>query len=268
MSGYIEGSPRLDYYLSAERDFPQAEIMGLRYLICSSPRCGSTLFGQMLRDTEMMGDPLEYLNPEYIDAYFRRFGGTQDCIENILSRLEKIRTSPNRNFGLQLHFRHFAQIFKNSDAPAAIAFLKGFDRVLFIRRRDRIGQAVSLYRARTTGIWSSVEADFRQPHNGYAMASATPVAFDPLRLTEALVGIVAQDIGWQNLLQRKQIDHLEICYEDIIENWPTQCSNVLSYLGLDVDEAGVPKKNLRKQSDQDDSLRAQLLKYLGLESYS
>lgn len=266
MPTHTPGSQRLDYYLSVERDFPQTEIAGIRYLICSSPRCGSTLFGQMLRDTGIMGDPLEYLNPEYLDAYFRRFGGNQDSIHNIISRLEKIRTSPNGNFGLQLHFRHFAQIFGDPDSAAALSFLRGFDRVLFIRRLDRIGQALSLYRARTTGIWSSLEADFRQLSNDHAAVVATPVPFDPLRLTQALQGIIMQDIEWQNLLQRHQIPHLEICYEELVQNWSSQCKRAIAYLGSEISAGNIPAQKLRKQAQVGDPLRNQLLEYMGIST--
>ena len=83
----MPGTARLDYYLSHARDFSESYRVNQRYLICTSPRCGSTLFGQMLYDTRKMGDPLEYLNPNYLAAYFRRFGGEGDSICNIESEL-------------------------------------------------------------------------------------------------------------------------------------------------------------------------------------
>ena len=153
-------STRLDQYLSPARDSQGGVRPRLRYLRCSSPRCGSTLFGQMLFDSGVMGDPLEYLNPSYAAAFFRRFPGHSNSVDAILSTLEGLRTAPSGLFGMQLHFSHFQTLYP--DDAAKRQFLARFDRLVFMRRRNKFAQAASLYRATHTGLWSSLEEDIRQ----------------------------------------------------------------------------------------------------------
>lgn len=270
----MHDNSRLDYYLSAERDFPPTQRPGIRYLICTSPRCGSTVFGQMLFDTGCMGDPLEYLNPSYLGAYFRRFGGNNDTIDNVMARLQSLRTSPNGNFGLQLHHAHFRSLFAEQELTAGIRFLNSFDRVLFLRRRDRLRQATSLFRARKTGLWSSLEADFRRAddHSGSASNQTlhqdnwNSVAFDPGGLSQALQRVISQDAGWHDLLQQQAIEHHEIYYEDLVADWQPQCSKALSFLGVKIAEHEVPEPKMQKQSAGRDLLREQFLKHIGIET--
>ncbi len=263
MTSKSDNMSRLDYYLSPQRDFPKVECANFRYLICSSPRCGSTLLGQMMYDTKIMGDPLEYFNPSYLNAYFRRFGGNEESVEGIVSKLETIRTSPNGKFGIQIHFRHFVDLFKSAESPAAVDFLNSFDRIIFMRRHDRMAQAISLYRARTTGIWSSLENDFRAK-KGCSTKNLPDTPFDPVRISECLYWISAQDSGWMNLFNKIDIPFFEIYYEDFMEKWEESCCDVISYLGNIVKKENIPEKMLKKQSNGIDSLHDKFFNYIGI----
>ena len=54
-------------------DFPIKEITK-KVAIVSTPRCGSSMFCDVLRNTDRVGDPKEWINKRYLSAYSRYFG--------------------------------------------------------------------------------------------------------------------------------------------------------------------------------------------------
>lgn len=254
----MTSNARLDGYLSQIRDLPFTETER-RYLICSSPRCGSTLFGQMLFDTNVMGDPLEYLNPAYAAAFFRRFPGHSNSVADVLRRLEVLRTGASGNFGLQLHFSHFHALFPDDKSKAG--FLDRFDKLVFMRRRDKLAQAASLCRATRSGLWSSLEEDMRREAGTPSQDGNDELI--PTEFTNTLAAIVAQDLGWENLLAGTKRAIMTVFYEDLIADWPGQCARVISWLGGDVSEEDVPTQALRKQAAASDLSLLKVAEYLG-----
>ena len=49
-------------------DFPIKEITK-KVAIVSTPRCGSSMFCDVLRNTDRVGDPKEWINKRYLSAY-------------------------------------------------------------------------------------------------------------------------------------------------------------------------------------------------------
>lgn len=250
---------RLDQYLSKARDRRWHADTERRYLICSSPRCGSTLFGQMLFDTGAVGDPLEYLNPAYVAAFFRRFPTHSNNVEDILATLQRLRSGPSGLFGVQIHFSHFNGIFPKEEIK--IQFLRTFEHFIFIRRRNKLAQAASLYRADNSGVWSSLEEDIRVA-NGLQVPE-TDNAISATGLTRALASVVSQDEGWESLLTSLGIPFLTVFYEDLIADWNVQCAKAIAWLGEQVAAEDVPPPGLRRQGVDDDASLLSILDYLG-----
>jgi len=58
--------------LKGKDDFP-ARSVRKRVAIISTPRCGSSMFCDVLRNTEYFGDPKEWINMRYVSAYAKLF---------------------------------------------------------------------------------------------------------------------------------------------------------------------------------------------------
>lgn len=83
------------------------------------------MIGLGLAETGVAGDPLEYLNLFYVQAYAKRSGisdpeefsrslcRSPDTLFKYLAFVEARRTSPNGVFGLKLHHSQFASIFND-----------------------------------------------------------------------------------------------------------------------------------------------------------
>lgn len=252
---------RREYYLSEERDFPYFGGDKLcNYVICSSPRSGSTLLAQMLYDTKLAGDPLEYINPMYIMEYNKRFAGSSYEIYSIINNIKKIRTSPNGYFGIKLHFSQFYEILNNNNECESIKFLSSLGKIIFIRRKNKLSQGISLYRSEASDIWSSIDENYRDDLNDLRQK----IIFDRLKIFNSINRAVWQDSSWNDILNKYKFDYYEVYYEDLCEDWVTVSQGVLRYLGLNVDRALIPAPALRKLAPEDDDLVRQMRAYLGL----
>lgn len=244
---------KYDRYLSKERDFEDSPNRPqTRYIICSSPRTGSTLLGQMLKDSNCAGDPLEYFNPQYLQALRRRFNTSR--FDEIVQLLERHRTSNNGVFGIQMHWSHFSKIFQHNPTAENLFFEK-FDKVIFIRRKDKIAQAISLYRASTTKLWSSLDEE-----KSNATYCTEDEAFDPEALSRFLHYVIHQDEAWRKYLSGKDKPCLTVFYEDLAQNWEHTSRDVLNFITAYAKE--IPPMGIQRQRPENDPLKEKFSNYL------
>ena len=143
---------------SREWDVGNGAAPKLQYVLLSLPRTGSEWVCAVFRQRGL-GVPLEYLTA---DDLAQRLG-CADAAGNIdlptyVKRLQATRTSPNGVFGLKLHPLHL-RAASGGDERRAAETLARFNRVLLLRRRDRLLQAISLARALFTGQFHIVPGD-------------------------------------------------------------------------------------------------------------
>jgi LPS sulfotransferase NodH len=144
---------KTNFEMSTNRDFNNAPPVIHRYCILSSQRTGSTLLGRTLYETGLAGDPLEYFNPPLLVVARKQTEKPDLGFSGFLKLIEKRRTSPNGIFGMKVHYHQLKQVLVTEERSAA--FLRGFDKLIWIRRRDRVGQAISKVIAEKTQVWSS-----------------------------------------------------------------------------------------------------------------
>ena len=143
---------------SREWDISDGAAPTLQYVLLSLPRTGSEWVCAALRQRGI-GVPLEYLTA--VDLAQRL--GCADAAGNVdvpayVAQLRAKRTTPNGVFGWKLHPLHLRAL-SGGDAGKAVDFLGTFDRILLLRRRDRLLQAISLARALLTGQFHIVPGD-------------------------------------------------------------------------------------------------------------
>jgi LPS sulfotransferase NodH len=204
--------------MSADHDFPLAAERRLTYLVCASKRTGSSLLCTGLISTGMAGYPTEYLSEPYGEAYKQRTGSD---LGSYWSFLLNYRTSPNGVFGLKMHYDHL----KNIPTEERHRFFAQFDRLIFLTRRDKIAQAISLWRADKSGVYA-VPTDAAQPDN-------TPkVNYSFAMIAKALSMIAAQEAGWKAVLKPFMQKTLALTYEDLSSEYVETMIQVLDFLGL------------------------------------
>lgn len=240
--------------LSTNRDFPGSRPVRMKYAILSSPRSGSTLLSRMLHATGMAGDPLEYLSIYLLELERKRTGNQSLTLTEFLNAMTPRRTSQNGVFGMQIHYSQFIAAF-SSDAMQR--FIGGFDKLIWVRRRDRMRQAVSMAIARKTRAWSSEET--------LAVAIDDPAAVHPIDCVHALSIVCKNDFGWEQLITDLSLDVLVIWYEDLVQDYPGESAKTLRHLGLDAAVTQIPEPVIHRQSSAlNDLILESTLAYVGI----
>ena len=260
----LPNQAKVDWLLSDERNFPHFSVRPhCRYLICSTARCGSNLVGDMLHQTGLAGDPLEYLNTRYIKGVLRKQSLSIEPegldLAAYLAGLEQVRTSPNGYFGMKAHFEHVENLVRQRPADAQ-RLLRRFDRFVLLRRRGKLEQAVSLYRARATQIWSSLDLEFMEKDNPRRHMQ---VPFSGAKIARALADICRQEKAWEDLLTALSLPFQVFWYEDFVQDYAAASADLLRVLGLPVDSAQPTAPRLRKQGQADDVLIDRFRAFLG-----
>jgi trehalose 2-sulfotransferase len=224
------------------------------YLICATPRSGSTLLCGLLDSSGVAGHPASYFNRKSLEDYADdwriarpRDGRIDDAF--VRAALTAGRT-PNGVFGGRIMAETLPELISGLAAAASqptatdVELLTArFGRLRFVhlRRRDVVAQAVSWARSLQTHFW----------HPGEAVA---PGGQDP-HYDEELIGRLVATIGrfqadWTGWFASHGIVPCDVTYEEMAADPPGTAQRVLDHLGLDV----PPDRHLvvghRRQADQ------------------
>ena len=242
--------------MSPDRDFPGAPPVRFRYAILSTPRSGSTLLGRALHETKMAGDPLELFNTGLLAYARKRLDRPTLGFAPFLRLMEARRTSPNGVFGIKMHLPQLLRVCSPDDRYAhAARFLRGMDRLVWIRRRDRLAQAISKVIADKTEIWTSEEA---------RRVEAERIEVHPGDCLKMLHQVCSGDAGWENLLRAQGFAACEVWYEDLVAGYEAEMRRVLDWLGLEAVRDIPPPPIERQAGELNERLRRELHAYLGL----
>lgn len=170
-------------------------------------------------------------------------------------------------FGMKIHYHQLLSAFSSNKTSKAITtesikrFIRGFDKLIWVRRQDRMRQAVSFAIARRTQAWSSEENRANQ------IRDASEIT--PIECVQALSLVCKDDFGWERLIKALNLDVHVIWYEDLTQNYHEQSANALRHLGLDTSVTKIPEPPIRRQaSGLNEQVLNQLLAYLGLSENS
>jgi LPS sulfotransferase NodH len=228
-------------------DFPVSPARPrITYLLASVPRAGSTLFSHILWRTGCLGAPLEYLNFDPAGPYFFA-AGAPDAQLDLWRSVLKRRTAPNGVFGLkvfptQLQALHDTNPALLAEVLATMLPRGGARRVVYLRRRDRVAQTVSLARAAMSGVW-------RKEQEGREVA---PLAYSEEALQAAERGIAFQEDLWERMFGDLALEPLRMWHEEVLADPAEAAARVAGYLGVPIDpEAAVAIPEIRKQTRGD-----------------
>jgi LPS sulfotransferase NodH len=229
------------------------------YLICTAPRTGSTLLAQALSSTNVAGRPNEYFDiyPHNDRFWIERLG-----VSNQADYLEKVLaagTTANGVFGLKLLWHQ---------SPALLAKLKAARpqdagdvdslshallettfgapvRYIWLRRRDKLAQAISYYRASRTGLWRSTDKATRRQ----AGPTIDEPPFDFGEINRYLSIVNAFDQQWQLFFRRNRLKVLMMVYENFIGAYESSVLSALDFLQISREGVKVAPPVVERQAD-------------------
>lgn len=231
------------------------------YLICTSPRSGSTLLCKLLAATGIAGNPNSYFHRPSIADWLAHFDLASDASMPERDRLAAIfRAAIARGsldtgvFGLRLQ-RHSFEFFIQKLAvlhPEPATDLKrleaAFGRTLFIHltRLDKVRQAVSYVRAEQTGLWHKAP-------DGTELERLAPPgapAYDAEKIRACYETLLAYDRGWMNWFAAQGIEAFRMEYEALSSDPRGSLRKLLAELGLNGDVASGAAPGVARMADE------------------
>ena len=218
------------------------------YVVCATERTGSGVLCEALWNTGLLGKPDEYfvLNNQ---KYYSELWGTKSDKE-YLRGVTEYATTPNGVFGMKIMMKHFPEFINiivgiaDSDKTGSYYLLnKIFNNLKFIwiRRRDKIRQAISYFKNLHTGVHSWY-GDSIKNHD---------IEFDFSSIQKIVTEIEDWDKQWENFFIVNSVNPLTLYYEDHIEKGYTDTvKTIFSFLSIEEPADLKITANRRKQSNQ------------------
>jgi len=252
----------------------------LSYLVCATPRSGSTLLCHALDQTGVAGHPEEYFEalrrsglPRRPHEYFE-----QDRHANIVERLAFREmpdgqakpnplwhpdtydqylawalkgTTPNGVFGAKLMWGYlgdFAQLLRGiegmAERPLPELLGRAFPglRYIQITRQNKIRQAVSLWKAVQTQSWKrEAGAETQRP---------VELVFSFRAINYLVRLLTAHDASWDAYFLGLGYEPLKLTYEELADSTDAVIRRVLEHLGIPApDDLLVQAPGLSVQAD-------------------
>lgn len=233
----------LQYFTNGPQfDFPLfTGLPPVRYVLASTPRCGSNMLARALWHTGVAGFAEDYLADTYVLDYFERWGFDADDQDGLpasyVRALMRFRTSPNGVFGIKVHAGHLAGL------EVDLHELLSSPRYIRIRRRDRLRQAISYTLAEQTGVWI---LDGTYLPTG-RVRSTPCYSYDEIRRHLRMLDHDAAT--WAGYFDRRGVTPHVVVYEDLLANYDEGVRDCLAFLGVEAPER-IPAAGIGRQADE------------------
>lgn len=247
-------------------------VEGISYLICATQRSGSTLLCELLQATGVAGVPDEYfesLRSTGLPRQPRQY--LQDpAVRDIADRLAPLDpgrverpgefenwfryvlqrgTGQNGVFGAKMMWNYFDDF---RERLGELSGLEGrtFDaaldavfprlRIIFVRRRDKVAQAVSLWRALQTQQWRN---EVEPSHD------ELPAEYDYRALRYLVDQFHRWDNRWEDWFHATGRQPIRVIYEEFVDSRAATVGRVLDALGLDPPQPESQRGPMKRQAD-------------------
>lgn len=222
------------------------------YVICTNPRSGSWLLSDGLTATGIAGTPREWFNPSEVrrqKALWRLKYDTDLTDADYLRLATRLSTTSNGVSGVKVHGWQVLELPRLLGMPEEIGEEEGavFSRLfpdahfIWLRRRDRVRQAISLWRALATGAWWSIPGAPPQ-------ARKPEPSFNAEAIADMEAVLAAGDARWERFFCAATQAPLDFEYEDLAADPPAVIADVLRWLGLPR-PAALASPRLARQAD-------------------
>jgi LPS sulfotransferase NodH len=249
-------------------------VAGISYLVCATQRSGTTLLCELLKGTEVAGVPDEYFEalrstglPRQPRQYFQ-----DPALDEVAQRLAPFDpgrpekpgafegwfnyalqrgTTRNGVFGSKMMWNYL------DDFRERIAELPGLEsltlnealdevfpnlRIIFVRRRDKVAQAVSLWKAIQTQQWRN-EVDPNQDRD------RPEAAYDYQALKHLIGELHRWDARWEDWFHSTGREPIRVIYEEFVDSRAATVGRVLDALGIDPPEPDGNRGPMKRQAD-------------------
>jgi trehalose 2-sulfotransferase len=259
------------------------------YLVCATPRSGSTLLCEALKSTGVAGVPEEYFEALRHSGRPRRpqeyFVGAQDRTilrhlgehasmegrpgrsplwdrhdyEPFLHWALEQGTTPNGVFGAKLMWGYFGdfvsllrEIPEYREVPIQELLPEVFPDLRYVRvvRANKVRQAVSLWKAVQTATWRAEDQEKESVDDADTSNGLGPrLKFHFRAIEHLLEQVLAHEACWDAFFEHCGTQPHVVVYEDFVDSYEETAMEVLRYLGVEPSTATGFERRMQSQTD-------------------
>ncbi|MEL7299452.1 MAG: Stf0 family sulfotransferase [Pseudomonadota bacterium] len=230
------------------------------YVICTTPRSGSTMLCGLLRSTGVAGWPESHFHRPALGSWLADHGLAQEDYASDAAACEAVFAAAIERgkaggdvFALRLQRDSFPFFFETlarlvpDRAGDAARFEQLFGQTRFIHlfRGDPVDQAISRLRAEQTGLW-------HRRADGSVLeqeAPTLPPGYDRAEIEAHVTAITAQNDAWMRWFAREGIMPIQVRYEDLAAAPKKTLHDLLAALGLDAGRAEAAQVQTARLAD-------------------
>ncbi|ADV10526.1 Stf0 family sulfotransferase [Mesorhizobium ciceri] len=241
-------------------DKPRGHNMFDGYIICGTPRTGSTLLCKLLASTKTAGDPHSFYRRQDVVEWAEEWKlpdrAAMSELEFDAAYLDAAIAAGKGGtglFGLRLMRENLDElsaildrIFPKRPSDRA-RFERAFGNVLYIHlsREDKLAQAVSLIKAEQTGLWH-IAPDGTEIER---VAPPKEPQYDFERIRREVAELETYDAAWNIWFAAQGISPHRVGYERLSSNPAATLLGICEVLGVQAPNADDVRPGVAKLSD-------------------
>ncbi len=255
------------------------------YLVCATPRSGSTLLCEALTNTQRAGHPAEYFEalratglPTRPKEYFtdvenseiahilgnysriderqpQRFANYAHYLDEVLEK----GTTPNGVFGAKVMWGYLGDFignvrqiprYRELEMPDILSALFPNLHYILVSRLDKVRQAVSLWKAIQTQTWRVDEHKAPSNSAGPVRHLESELVFNFAAIDHLVQRITRHDAAWQDYFSCLDIQPFTVVYEELVDTYEETAIAILRYLDVPVpDHLPFAPRTMQRQSN-------------------
>lgn len=218
------------------------------YILCTTPRSGSTLLCGLLAATGVAGRPDSHFHVRSLAAWLKTyglqrqaFGSERDAIRAVVGAAVTKGTGATDVFGLRLQRDSFDFFMAALDTltPGCRSDVErleaafGRTKLFHLERDDKLAQAISLSIAEQSGLWHRNADGTERERSG---PSGTP-SYSRTAIEQHLIQVASQNAAWRDWVTAEAIAPEHFTYEALASAPRAVLADVLTALGQAPSEA-------------------------------
>src|SRR5918998_2335498 len=218
------------------------------YVLCGTPRTGSTLLCGLLRSTGVLGRPESYFREPDEAAWAARFGlpaegGRARDYRAFVDATRSAGASDNGVFGARILGGALGRVVEGLGRAPGKPDLPILEEALgpltfvHLRREDVAAQAVSWCRAEQTGYWQQGDVITEEPH------------LDIAQMRLLMETIRKHNAAWQAWFDAQGVEPHTVTYEQLVGDRLRVIQGIAAKLAIELPSSWRPQSAHRKQAD-------------------
>jgi trehalose 2-sulfotransferase len=235
--------------MDPSRIMRKIECPRISYLICATPRSGSTLLCEALRNTGVAGNPDEYFGPMHVQRW-DEIWKTKSKIEYLEKVIEQ-GSGDNGVLGIKvmrLYWRNVIEFLREATNLRKCSESELLNqcfpnlRYVWITRRDKVRQGISWMKFLQGAAWYWKD---QKPQ------TIQTLEFKPEVIREFIIQTVTHETAWQEYFRKNQIQPYVVVYEDFVAAYESTARKIIEYLGIPHPEEIIfGERHMKKQADK------------------